>query len=464
MSDYNIILDTDSYKASHWLQYPPGTSSMFSYIESRGGLYDQIVFFGLQYYIKRYLTQRITSEMVEEAKEFYAAHGEPFNYEGWMYIVNELDGKLPVRIRALPEGSVVPVKTALVTVESTDAKCFWVASWLETMLIRIWHPINVATLSYNIKRVIRGFLDLTSDNAEKEIAFKLHDFGSRGVSSQESAAIGGAAHLVNFMGSDTVVGVLTANKYYKTPMAAFSIPAAEHSTITSWTREREVDAYRNMLKQYGKPGALLAVVSDSYNLWDAIDKLWGGELRQEVIDSGAVVVVRPDSGDPKTVVLKCLKALDAKFGHTVNSKGFKVLNYVRVIQGDGINIDSVHEILTAAFNAGYSAESIAFGMGGALLQQHNRDTQKFAMKCSSVTIDGEDINVFKDPIDDPGKRSKTGRLDVIPHASGEGYVTVSIHNPQMEHYPNSLMHTVFEDGESMNETTFDEIRARLRTI
>lgn len=279
MSDFNILLDTDSYKASHWLQYPPGTTSMFSYIESRGGLYDQTVFFGLQYYIKRYLTQRITAEMVEEAKEFYAAHGEPFNYEGWMYIVNELGGKLPVRIRALPEGTVVPVKTALVTVESTDPKCFWVASWLETMLIRIWHPVNVATTSYNIKRVIRGFLDLTSENAEKEIPFKLHDFGSRGVSSQESAAIGGAAHLVNFMGSDTVVGVLTANRYYNTPMAAFSIPAAEHSTITSWTREREVDAYRNMLKQYGKPGALLAVVSDSYDLWEAIDKLWGGKLR-----------------------------------------------------------------------------------------------------------------------------------------------------------------------------------------
>lgn len=463
MSDFNILLDTDSYKASHWLQYPPGTTSMFSYIESRGGLYDQTVFFGLQYYIKRYLTQRITAEMVEEAKEFYAAHGEPFNYEGWMYIVNELGGKLPVRIRALPEGTVVPVKTALVTVESTDPKCFWVASWLETMLIRIWHPVNVATTSYNIKRVIRGFLDLTSENAEKEIPFKLHDFGSRGVSSQESAAIGGAAHLVNFMGSDTVVGVLTANRYYNTPMAAFSIPAAEHSTITSWTREREVDAYRNMLKQYGKPGALLAVVSDSYDLWEAIDKLWGGKLRQEVIDSGAVLVVRPDSGDPPTVVLKCLQMLDEKFGHTVNSKGFRVLNYVRVIQGDGINIDSITKILRTAYKAGYSAENIAFGMGGALLQQHNRDTQKFAMKCSSVTINGEEVRVFKDPITDPGKRSKAGRLDVIRMFSGE-LATVSIPELSMTQLPNTAMQTVFENGESLNETTFDEIRARVRTL
>lgn len=460
----SIIFDTDSYKASHWLQYPPGTTSMFSYIESRGGEYDRVVFFGLQYYIKRYLTKRVTVEDVNRAKQFYAAHGVPFNYDDWMYIATELEGKLPVRIRAVPEGSVIPVHNVLVTIESTDPRCFWLVSWLETMLVRIWHPINVATVSYHIKRLIRRFLDETSDNAEKEVIFKLHDFGSRGVSSQESAAIGGAAHLVNFMGSDTVVGVMAANKYYDCDMSAFSIPASEHSTITSWGREKELDAYRNMLQQYAKPGAVIACVSDSYNLWEAIEKMWGEALRADIISSGAVLVVRPDSGHPPTVVLKCLKLLDEKFGHTHNSKGFKVLNHVRAIQGDGINFDSIFGILANAKAAGYSAENIAFGMGGALLQQHNRDTQKFAMKCSSVTVNGEDVRVFKDPVDDPGKRSKAGRLDLILAPTGDSVATVSMPDKQIESFPNTVMHTVFEDGEAMNCTTLDEVRALLRTI
>lgn len=452
MNDYNIILDTDSYKASHWVQYPPGTTSMFNYIESRGGLYDRTVFFGLQYYIKRYLTQRITLEMVDEARDFFAAHGVPFNYDGWCYIVKRHGGRLPVRIRAIPEGTVIPTHNALVTIESTDPNCFWIVSWLETMLVRIWHPINVATTSFHIKERILTYLDLTADDPMGEINFKLHDFGSRGVSSQESAAIGGAAHLVNFMGSDTVVGIHAANKYYNCKMAAFSIPAAEHSTITSWKREGELDAYANMITNFGKPGALYACVSDSYDLFNAIDNMWGTELKQRIIESGGTLVVRPDSGDPVQIVTEVLKRLDAKFGSTVNKRGYKVLNNVRVIQGDGINADSIDKILMSALTHGYSASNLAFGMGGALLQGHNRDTQKFAMKCSHVTVNGEDVPVFKDPVTDPGKRSKSGRLDT-EYFEGR-YRTLSSKSPY------SIMQTVFENGESFNETTLEVVRAR----
>lgn len=460
MSDYNVLLDVDSYKASHWKQYPPGTTSMFSYVESRGGLYDYTVFFGLQYYIKKYLTKQITVADVEEAEAFYAAHGEPFNKEGWMHIVTQHNGYLPVRIRAVPEGSCVPVRNALVTIESTDPEVFWVASWLETMLMRAWYPINVATLSRECKRLIKAMLDETCDNPDEQIDFKLHDFGSRGVSSQESAALGGAAHLVNFKGSDTVVGVLTANRYYNSPMSAFSIPAAEHSTITSWGRENECRAYENMIAQYGKPGSLFAVVSDSYDIYTAIYKMWGEELRQKVIDSGATLVVRPDSGKPARVVLKCVELLAEKFGTTTNKKGYKVLNNVRVIQGDGINWESIAEICLAVRGAGFSTENVAFGMGGALLQQHNRDTQKFAMKCSSVTVNGKEVDVFKDPIDDPGKQSKKGRLDLIRDMNGN-WSTVRIPEGQQEHLL-SVMKTVFLNGEAMNEVTMDEVRARAK--
>lgn len=459
MSDYNIILDTDSYKVSHWLQFPPGTTSMFSYIESRGGKYDETVFFGLQYYLRKYLSKPVTMDMVDEAAVFFDMHGVPFNREGWERIVRVHGGKLPVRIRAVPEGSVVPVSNALVTIESTDPECFWLVSWLETMLVRIWHPINVATISYNVRKDIMHYLELTSDDPESEIDFKLHDFGSRGVSSQESAAIGGAAHLVNFQGSDTIVGVACANDHYFHPMAGFSIPASEHSTMTAWGREHEVDAFRNMLKHYAKPGAIVACVSDSYDIVHACEKLWGEELRQEVIDSGATVVIRPDSGDPVGVPVDCVIRLAEKFGYTTNSKGYRVLNHVRVIQGDGIGPEDIHEILDDLEINGYSATNIAFGMGGGLLQRHNRDTQKFAMKCSSITVDGRERDVFKEPVGDKSKASKKGRLDL---SLWHGRMKTERIPAGLKIHPASMMRTVFEDGEIYYEQSLAEIRKRAK--
>lgn len=457
---FSYLFDTDSYKVSHYKQYPPGTTSMFSYIESRGGEYDRTLFFGLQYYLKEYLSHRVTVEEVEKAKELFDLHGEPFNYDGWMYIAKELNGEIPVRIRAPKEGSIIPTHNVLVSIESTDPKVFWVVSWIETMLLRVWYPITVATRSNTIRRIILEALQMSADDPNGEINFKLHDFGSRGVSSQESAMIGGASHLVNFMGSDTLAGVFMANEIYNIKMSGFSIPAAEHSSITSWGKEHEVDAYRNMLKQFAKPGALVACVSDSYDLWNACSKLWGGELRQEVRDSGAVVIIRPDSGHPPSVVLRCVQILDEKFGSTLNKKGYKVLDNVRVIQGDGINENSIQEILHNLLSHGYSASNIAFGMGGALLQQLNRDTQKFAMKCSHVFIGERSVDVFKDPVTDPGKASKAGRLDLI-YDETRGYETVRLNDHENSH-PLSMMRTVYMDGELMNEITFDEVRNQAR--
>lgn len=461
----NIILFTDSYKASHFEQYPPGTTSMFSYAESRGGRYDKTLFFGLQYFLKEYLSKPITSTMVKEAKAFFTAHGEPFPEEGWNYIVNELGGKLPVRIRAVAEGTVVPTGNVLLTCESTDPKVFWVASWIETAILRaIWYPTTVATQSWHIKQTIKKYLEKTSTTPETQLAFKLHDFGARGVSSHESAMIGGAAHLVNFMGSDTVEGVWMANQYYNNGMGmcAFSIPAMEHSSVTSWGRSGEVEAYRNMLNKFAKPGAILACVSDSYNLYDAVEHLWGTELKQQVVNSGATVVIRPDSGDPVSVVFKTIKLLGDKFGYTTNSLGYKILNNVRVIQGDGINEETIEAILNNLEINKWSTENIAFGMGGALLQQIDRDTQKFAYKCSSITVNGQERDVFKSPATDPGKKSKAGRLDLIRLNNGS-YETCTILNGELEvsdlSNKKSVLRTVFENGELKNELTLEQVRA-----
>lgn len=460
----NIILNTDSYKVSMFKQYPAGTTGVFSYIESRGGRYNETVFFGLQAFIKEYLCEPITQEDIDIADELLTGHGEPFNRAGWQYILDKHAGFLPVIIRAVPEGTVVPVKNVLATIENTDPECYWLTTWLETALLRaIWYPTTVATQSYTIKRVILDYLEKTGDPGL--IDFKLHDFGARGVSSMESAGIGGAAHLVNFMGTDTVSGVLFAREYYNAGIAGFSIPAAEHSTITSWGRENEVKAYANMLNQFAKPGAIVAIVSDSYDVYNAAEKLWGEELRQQVVDSGATVVIRPDSGDPVEVNRHLIQILDQKFGSTVNAKGFKVLNNVRLIQGDGVNELTIRSILGAFMALGYSADNIAFGMGGALLQQVDRDTQKFAMKCSAAKINGEWVNVQKDPITDSGKKSKAGRVQLWK-SGGEYQSSVQCPTGWYDKsfmFWDPVLETVYMDGKLEREYTFEEVRANARS-
>lgn len=453
----NIILNTDSYKASHYKQYPPGTKYVSSYIESRGGRWNKTVFFGLQAFIAEYLTTPITMEMINEAEEIFLAHGEPFNREGWEYILNKHDGFLPIEIKAVKEGTVLATRNVMIQIVNTDPMVPWITSYMETAILRgVWYTVSVATLSYSIKQDILAGLEKSSDNPAGTIGFMLNDFGSRGVSSYESSALGGMAHLVNFMGTDNIPAIVSARKLYNASMAGFSIPAAEHSTITSWGRENEVKAFKNMIDQFA-PNKILAVVSDSYDIYNACSKLWGEELKEKVINSGARVVVRPDSGDATTVPIKCVELLMEKFGFTVNSKGYKVLpSYIRVIQGDGINQDSIKEIINNMHKASLSLENVCFGMGGGLLQQVDRDTLKFAMKCSAIKINDNWIDVYKDPIDDKGKVSKKGVLALINYDVTGEYLTVR--EKDLDGRKNYL-EVVFENGIVRRTQTLDEIRA-----
>lgn len=458
MLNNNILLMTDSYKASHFLQYPKGTEYVSSYIESRGGKWNETVFFGLQMFLMEYLNKPITLEMINEAETFWTAHGEPFNRDGWMYILNEYDGYLPVRIQAVPEGTVIPTKNVLVQLVNTDPSVPWLTSFLETALLRaVWYPTTVATNSFNSKRAIYKALVETADDPDSEIGFKLHDFGARGVSSSESAAIGGVAHLVNFLGTDTVEGALAAQRYYMEPMAGFSIPASEHSTITSWGGPKEeINAFRNMIEQFAKPGALVACVSDSYDIYRAASEYWGEELNQAVKDSGATLIVRPDSGDPTIVPIEVIELLMDKVGYTVNSKGYKVLpNHFRVIQGDGIDSDAINSILSKMKSKGLSASNIAFGQGGGLLQQVDRDTLKFAMKASAIKSGVFWRDVYKDPITDKGKQSKRGRLALVKEDNQ--YRTVRLEEAAVG---SNVLNTVFENGKLYNTTNFADVRKR----
>lgn len=453
----NLVLQTDSYKFTHWKQYPPGTQHVYSYLESRGGMFPQTLFFGLQYYLTKYLQGSVVNEDdVREAQQFVDRHIGPgmFNTDGWLHIVRNRGGKLPVEIRAVPEGSSVDVQNVLMTIENTDPRCYWLPNYLETLLLKVWYPITVATLSHAIRKVILASLERSGDPAL--VDFKLHDFGYRGVSSEETAGIGAAAHLVNFKGTDTVAGIRVLQQFYQsTEMEGFSIPAAEHSTITAWGRENEVRAYDNMLTQF--PAGLVAVVSDSYNVYEACEKLWGEALRDKVLARQGTLVVRPDSGKPREVVLKVLEILGSKFGYETNVKGYRVLNpKIRVIQGDGVNYWTIQDTLTAMNRAGWSADNITFGMGGALLQQLNRDTQQFAFKCSSITVNGEDHDVFKDPVEGHDKASKRGRL-ALRRKNGR-WSTARVKRGVED--PDDRLRLVFRDGEVLVTESVEEIRRR----
>jgi nicotinamide phosphoribosyltransferase len=292
----------------------------------------------------------------------------------------------------------------------------------------------------------------------------LNDFGFRGVSSVESAKIGGAAHLLNFSGSDNLAGSVMAINYYNAQKVyGMSIPATEHSICTLLGREGELEIFRHVLRTF--PTGTIACVSDSFNIFKACQQYWGTELRDEILNRDGTLVIRPDSGDPIMTLLEIFKILFEQFGYTTNTQGYKVLpKQVRVIQGDGVNYTEIGNIYKALKENGISAENLVLGMGGALLQKVDRDTQKFALKCSSAVINGEEVRVEKSPteMDADGnitpsfKKSKGGRLKLVK-VNGV-FKTI---NEDDEPGAENLLQTVFENGELINTISFEQVIANV---
>jgi len=461
----SILTATDSYKASHYAQYPPGTTRVSSYIEARGGRFPAARFFGLQAILKSALLAPVTAEQIDAAGALFGAHGVAFNRAGWQHVLDAHGGRLPLEIAAVPEGMDVPVGNVLVQVVNTDPVVPWLTSYVETVLMQLWYPTTVASLSAAARAIIFAALDRSSDDPAGQIAFRLHDFGARGSTSMVSAGIGGLAHLVNFSGTDTVPALLAAAQWYHEPMAGSSIPAMEHSTVTSWGRTNEVAAFRNMLQQFGGRGKTIAMVVDSYDMTEAVETTIGVDLRDDILASGSTVVVRPDSGDPRVTVPRILRALARSFGSEINRRGFRVLNpAVRVIQGDGMDLDAIDDLYQTVLNDGWSAENVSVGMGGGLLQKVNRDTMRFAMKASAIEIDGVWTDAYKDPRTDPGKRSKRGRLALVSNGTAWNDFAIktgleTVRESELNGRPN-LLRTVFRDGELLIDEPFSLIRRR----
>lgn len=456
MKTQNLALLTDSYKFSHWRQYPEGTTNIYSYFESRKGAeFPYTIFFGLQKILKQYFLDPITKSDVEQAKLFVDSHIGPdiFHYADWMKIVTHHNGYLPISIMAVPEGIKVPTGNVMMTVENTDQTIPWITNYVETILTHVWYPSTVATLSSRVKEIILHGLEKTG--TPEQIDFKLHDFGFRGATCVEAAGIGGLAHLINFLGTDTTPAIITGMNYYNVnDMIGFSIPASEHSTITIYGKELESKAHENMLDSF--PSGLVASVSDSYDYFGML-KEYGTTLKDKILSREGTFVIRPDSGDIISTLLKTLQTLEKYFDITINDKGYKVLpDQIRVIWGDGCTIETINLSVLNLIENGWSIDNVAYGMGGGLLQKVNRDTQRFAFKCSSAIVNDKERDVRKVPITDPSKTSKQGRLALV-----RGGIITTIPELRLEQseglYKNLLV-KVFENGVLYKDYTFEQVR------
>ena len=465
----NLILKSDAYKYTHWRLYPVGTKTVYSYLESRGSEIpemDSTMFFGLQIYLKEYLEGVIIEQwMIDEAKIFCKkVFGyDYFNADGWQRIVDVHGGRIPLRLRAVPEGTFVPIHNVLMTLENTDEQLPWVTNFFETLLFQPdWYGTTACTVSFYIKVLIESYCVKTGEHVNP---FHLNDFGYRGVSSDESAGTGGAAHLVNFSGTDNFSGIEKAMLYYDTDVCGYSVMATEHSVVEMYKKEFELEAYRHFLDVV-PDSAILSSVSDTYDYKNAVENYYCKALHDKIMSRTGKLVIRPDSGFPPEISVWTLQTLWKYFGGTINEKGFKIVDpHVGIIYGDGIDYHMIKKILKAVIDAGFGVSNIIFGMGGALLQKLNRDTFKMAIKASWGMVEGdgsEGRDIWKETITDVSKASKRGRLRLINNDSGVFTYPYPICDPDTNKeipMDEDVLVTVFENGVITKEYTFDEVRA-----
>jgi len=461
MIENNICLLTDSYKITHHYFYPKGTEKIYSYLESRvGAEFNKTIFYGLQYIIKKYLSgQVVTEEKIAQADKLMTTHiGEDiFNLKDWTYILEEYDGRLPVEIKAVPEGTPVDVGNVLMTVENTDNRCFWLPNYLESLLLQVWYPSTVATLSAEVRKLVNFYLEVTA-SPKDNLDFMLHDFGYRGASSTESAMLGGSAHLLNFSGTDTISALTIPQNYYNdSNVYGFSVQATEHSVMTSLGSEGEIEQTLNVIKN-AKNG-ILSIVIDSYNYRNFLNQASndGYELNEAILKFLEVeenkVVFRPDSGEPVSTTIDCLNILEKGFGSFKTEKGYKIFDSnIGLLWGDGLNYHKIRDILFAMKSHGWAACNIIFGMGGGLHTSVNRDTQRNAFKCSAQLRNGEWFDIYKNPLDS-SKKSKTGRFKLIKNENN--YSTIHLSEKGED-----CLKTVFKNGELIIDEKFENIKRR----
>jgi len=464
----NLMLCTDVYKMGHMEQYPKGTTKVYSYLLARSDKkMPATLFYGLQYYLNR-LCVRPTQEMMDEFLEYRKSILGMEASEDIRKKLSDLVklGYFPLKIKAVREGSIIPVRNVLMTIENTVPGFHWVVGFFESLLLKIWNTCTVASYSKKLQMLCSKYAEETCDN-NGHLPFQVHDFGYRGCSSEETAAVSGSAHLINFLGTDTVTAIkLVKETYGCTAPIGLSVPATEHSVMCAFGQEHEFQAFENLLDLY--PKGIVSIVSDTYDLWNVLSK-FAPRLKERILARDGKVVFRPDSGDPPKIIcgdpdagygsdewLGALQLLDRTFGSTVNSKGFRVLNpKVGLIYGDGMFFERFDRTLGLMKELGYASSNLVIGVGGLLLQQHNRDDQGYAIKATFAEVNGEMRELMKDPVTDTKKKSHKGLLALFQDIKGR-YYTKDQCTPDEEAH--SLLETVFLNGKIARHTTFDEIR------
>ena len=462
----NRVLLSDSYKYSHYLQYPDNAINTYSYAEARSlKNYDKTLFFGLQMMWKKYFAAPITIEEVNEAEMYAEAHGVPFNRKGWLKIIENYQGYLPITVKAIPEGTVIPNKMVLFTVKLTkqDKDLVWLPSWLETFLMKVWYTCTVATRSYYVKEMI--LLNAKMTSTDPNVDFSFHNFGDRGATCVEAAAFGGVAHLTCFKGTDNLNCLRYAHIFMNQPIKdiAFSVLASEHSTTTSWGKDREFDMVDNHLEK-GKANPLLAAVADSYDVYNFTDRITSGKFKEKIESNDyPKFIERPDSGYAPDVMNEILNIYEKnQVQYMVNERNYKTFKKYGFIWGDGVNMENMQDVLTTLRLRMYATENMSFGSGGWLMQQHDRDTLGFAIKCSSITFDDEsEMDVYKDPITDKGKTSKRGRVTTYFDRATDTFevgledVGGSMGRPE-------ILEVVIENGKLIKEYTLTQVRTNVQ--
>ena len=459
---------TDSYKAAHFEMYPEA-QKMVAYGEFRmpykdlKGEEQRFVSYGMRNLIETYLSRPWTEQDVDQARDFYATHNAgntsfPFPEHLFRKFVRENKGYFPVKIEALREGTVAHIHVPVYQI-TARGEYSRLVTYLETVLTHIWYPSTVATLSRKCRDILAQAFEKSVERDQHGLLdSRLHDFGFRGCTCLEQAILGGSAHLLSFDGSDTMPASYYVQHHLNggRPIGT-SIPASEHSVMTSFSHEKA--AFANMVKLYGS--GVFSVVMDSYDYERALNVL-APAFKPELERRGGFMVYRPDSGDPIEAVLQALRAAEAAFGATKNSLGYRVVRGVSVLQGDGIALTELQRILAAVLDAGFSAQSVAFGMGSGLLQKVNRDTMSFATKLSFIRYaDGSERDVMKKPKTDSEKISLPGILKVT--RNGQGIPTIYPAESAAGTGPN-LLETVWDNGPvpGLVWDQYDQVRARTR--
>ncbi len=478
----NPLLLTDGYKLGHKEQYPKGTNMVYSNWTPRKSRIDGInavVFFGLQYFIKEYLIKQFNQEFFNQPKRAVITEYKKYvdHYLGVDYDVSHIEalhdlGYLPIEIKAVSEGTEVPIKVPMFTMVNTEPEFFWLTNYLETLLSNvIWQPCTSATIAKQYRKILTKFA-LETDQANLDfINWQGHDFSMRGMSGTESAIISGMGHALSFSGSDTLPVAKAFEDFYGADvteeLVVGSVNATEHSVMCAGSKDDEIGTFKRLIETY--PSGILSVVSDTWDLWKVLTEYLPA-LKREILSRDGKLVIRPDSGDPVAIICGCdntnpiiakgvIELLWDEFGGTINEQGYKVLNpKIGAIYGDSITIDRAKLICERLKEKGFASTNVVLGIGSFTYQYNTRDTFGFAMKATYVEVKGKGRAIFKNPITDDGtKKSAKGLISLFY----ENENLILKDQCTLDEEKEGVLETVFKDGVLIREETLQEIRKRI---